>query len=396
MLKRPIAFGKREPIKKLGFVIFILTIAFALTSSVMALYINSFLHSEAKVGLTFSFLIVVSFLSFFLIIPIIESSDKYSLTIKSLIFSVVGYFLYYFIGNFYLFLALAAIISVISTVRISAMGLLVKENSKRKTLSKNEGYIYSLSNLSFTIGSLLIIPLIFYLGLRSVFLAASLVILISMLLIHFLKINHGGRKKRVDGNVFKNFVAFFKDKARVKSYLLRAGVTFWWSLSYVYLPLLIIKKLPEFWVGVFLAAITIPLIFLEYPFGKMAGRLGYKKFFFLGFLIPAIMSLLCFIFYQNIFFIMGAITLASVGLAMLEPNTESYFFDIVKGKEHLRFYSAHNTSLEIGHLAGQFIPALVLLLLPLKFVFLVFGIGTLLLSFLALSIKNIKESRRKS
>ncbi len=162
MLKRPVAFGKREPIKKLGFVIFILTIAFALTSSVMALYINSFVHSEAKVGLTFSFLIVLSFLSFFLIIPIIESSDKYSLTIKSLIFSVVGYFLYYFIGNFYVFLVLASIISIISTVRISAMGLLVKENSKRKTLSKNEGYIYSLSNLSFTIGSLLIIPLIFF------------------------------------------------------------------------------------------------------------------------------------------------------------------------------------------------------------------------------------------
>ncbi|MEK6917597.1 MAG: MFS transporter [Nanoarchaeota archaeon] len=396
MLKRPVAFGKREPIKKLGFVIFFLTIAFALTSSVMALYINSFVHSEAKVGLTFSFFIALSFLSFFLIIPLIESSDKYKLTIKSLIFSVIGYFLYYFVGNFYVFLVLASVISIISTVRISAIGLLVRENSKRKTLSKNEGYIYSLSNLSFTIGSLLIIPLIFYFGLRSVFLAASFIILLSMLLIHFSKISHGRKKERVDGNVFKNFVAFFKDKERVKSYILRSGVTFWWSLSYVYLPLLIIKHLPEFWVGIFLSAITVPLIFLEYPFGKMAGKIGYKKFFFIGFLIPAIMSLLSFVFYQNIFFIMGSVVFASIGLAMLESNTESYFFDIAKGKEHLRFYSAHNTSLEIGHLAGQFIPALVLLFLPSKFVFLVFGLGTLLLSILALSIKNIKESKRKS
>jgi MFS family permease len=396
MIKRPLHFVKRAPIKKIGFVIFFLSLALALVSSVMALYVNSFLNNESKTGLTFSFLMLLSFLSFFLIIPLMEKFDKYKLAIKTMIFTAMGYLLYFFVGSFYIFLILASLVAIVSTIRISAVGLLIKENSKKRSISKNEGFIYSLSNFSFTLGSLLIIPLMFYFNIRSVFLAASLFIFVSVLIIHSSNLDHGDKKKRIDKNVFKNSFDFFRDKNRVKLYLLRAGVTFWWSLSYIYIPLLIIKTLPDFWVGIFLSAITIPLISFEFIFGKMAGKKGYKKLFFIGFLIPAIISILCFIFYQNIFFVLGAIVFASIGLAMLESTTESYFFDIVKGKQDLRFYSAHNTSLEVGHFAGQFIPALILLVLPFNYIFLFFALGTSALAVLSLKIKDIKESRRKS
>jgi len=387
---------KGYSIKKLGAVIFFSTIAFALASTVWALYIRSFLPNDAIVGLVSSFFILISIISYFLIIPLVESSDKYRLLIGSSIMIVVGYFLYSITHSFILFLILASIMAFLGAIRASALGLLVRSNSKKKALSKNEGFIYTLANVSSLIGPLLVSFLLFEAGLKNVFLVASLFLLFSVLLLKFSKINPGEKRKSLHKKVLINFLGFFKDKHRVKAYFLRVGVTFWWSLVYIYIPLLMIKTLKIFWVGIFLAVVTIPLIFLEYPFGKLASKRGYRKLFFMGFLIPAIFSLLCFLFYQNIYFILASITLASIGLAMLEANTEAYFFDITKGKEEQRYYPPYNTSIDAGHMIGRLAGFLVLFLFPFKYIFLVYFGVNIFLAILSLSIKEVIEQKKKN
>ncbi len=117
--------------------------------------------------------------------------------------------------------------------------------------------------------------------------------------------------------------------------------------------------------------------------------------FFIGFLIPAILATLCFIFF-NFWFIVIALILASFGMSMTESTTEAYFFDICKGKEDQRFYSPYNTAIDFGQLIGQLVPALFLLFLPFRFIFLIYAAGLIYLSFLALTIKNVIEDKRKS
>lgn len=377
-----------SPIKRLSLVIFFSGIAYALGSSVWAVHIRSFLSSDANVGLVTSLLIAISFISFFLIIPLIESSNKYKLTLKVSLFIVVGFVSYALTKNFYLFLLIATLMAVMGAIRGSTLGLLIRSNSSKKSISKNEGYVFVFNNISFLIGPLIATLLLLALKVRNIFIVSALIILASIFMFKGSKINPGWKSKTIDSNFLKNFISFFKDKERVKAYILASGVSFWWSVTYIYMPLLIITKLPDYWIGIFLGAITIPLILFEYMFGKIAVKKGYKKLFFIGFIIPSIVALLCFFLFNNIYIIMALLCLASIGLAMSESNSEAYFFKISDDKEYQRFYSPFKTSVDTGHLVGQFIPSLILMVLAFKFIFLFFAFGMFLLALLALSIKE--------
>ena len=278
--------------------------------------------------------------------------------------------------------------AVLGAVRGSTLGLLVRSNSSKKSISKNEGYVFAFNNISFLIGPLIATLLLLVLKVRNIFLVAALIILASTFMLKSSKINPGKKSKTIDSNFLKNFISFFKDKERVKAYLLASGVSFWWSVTYIYMPLLIITKLPDYWIGIFLGAITVPLILFEYMFGKIAVKKGYKKLFFIGFIIPSLMALLGFLFFNNIYIVMASLFLASIGLAMSESNSEAYFFKISKDEDDQRFYSPFKTSVDTGHIIGQFIPSIILMLLSFKFIFLFFALGTFVLALLALSIKE--------
>jgi hypothetical protein len=87
--------------------------------------------------------------------------------------------------------------------------------------------------------------------------------------------------------------------------------------------------------------------------------------------------------------------LASIGMAMVEPTTESYFFDITKEIDRDRFYGPYNTSLDVFTGIALFIVAGMLLVFPFKSIFIFFGVGMLFFAFLSLKIRNVIESRRK-
>jgi len=107
-------------------------------------------------------------------------------------------------------------------------------------------------------------------------------------------------KKKPDFNITKNFFAFFKSKDRVISYILGGGVNLWWILIFLFMPLFILRQgLDDLWIGYFLFASMVPLVALTYLFAKKAGKIGFKRIFKIGFLIPAVLSF---------FFLLGMFT----------------------------------------------------------------------------------------
>jgi MFS family permease len=327
-------------------------------------------------------------------VPVIEKFNKYKLCILATVLISISYIFYSFTENIYVFLIISFFCYIFITIRITCAGILVEKNSSKKTLSKNEGLIYTLLNLSFLIGPLIGSFLLKRVGIKWVFIVSGVIMFISAIILRFSKINHGGIKKTIDSNPFKNFIDFFKNKDRLKCYILGGGINFWWTLIYIYVPLLIIKHFSENYVGIFMSLVVVPIIFLEYYFATKAGKIGYKKFFFLGFMIPAIIALLCFLFF-NVWFIFVALVLASFGIAMVESTTESYFFDISKGKQDQRFYGPYNTSIDTGSFIGNIIASLVLIFLEFKFIFLIYSVIMLVLSLISLTTKNIIEFKSK-
>ena len=95
--------------------------------------------------------------------------------------------------------------------------------------------------------------------------------------------------------------------------------------------------------------------------------------------------------------IFGLIALASFGMAMLEPTTEAYFFDLLKKKgDESRFYGPYNTTIDVNHFIGKISASLLLLFLPFNYLFLMFGIFMLVLFILSFKTKNIIEDKRGS
>lgn len=383
-------------IARLAIIAFLTSFSFSLIDSVWAVYLYSFVKSDYIVGFISAFLTLVSFFSFFFIIPLIEKKSKSKIFAYSLLFFGLSYILFAINSSFYFVIVLAFIVTLLHTIRITSFGIIVRDKSSQKNLSKNEGLMYTFMNTAWLIAPLIAGFISERYNISVVFILSSFFVLFSWVLFKISKINDINIKKKVDSNIIKNFFGFFKNKDRMLSYILGGGVNFWWALIYLFTPLYIIKQgLNIQWVGYFLFATAIPLILFQYHFSKVAGRIGFKKIFKIGFLIPCVLAFICF-FISNIYFVLVLLVLASIGLAMLEANTEAYFFDVLKNKkEELRFYGPYNTTIDVNHFISKFLASILLIFFPFKYVFLFFSFFMFIFFLVSFKVRNVIEFKRK-
>jgi len=395
LVKKEIRGYRFTRIAKLSIIGLIVSLSAAYLGTIWAVYLDSFLNNIIFVGFLSSALTVISFLSYFFFIPLIEKSDKGKIFSYTLLLFIISYILFAINRNFYLFLALAVFITILYTLRITSFGIIVRDNSEDKKVSRNEGIIYTFMNIAWVVGPLVAGFVASSFGINWVFILCALFVFFGLVIFRVSVIKDSKGKKKADKNMFKNFIEFFKDKKRALAYTLGGGVNLWWALIYLFIPLMIIRSgLGALWIGYFLFGIAVPLILFEYVFSKWAGKHGFKRIFKVGYLLISILALVCF-FVSNIYLILSLLVLASIGMAMLEPTTEAYFFDILKEKEKYRFYGPYNTAIDAGNFIGKIFASCLLIFLPFNFLFLLFGGFMFLFFLLSFKIKNVIEIRRK-
>ena len=383
--------GVLTKITKLALVGFIASLAFAYINTIWAVYMDSFVNSMVLVGFISAFLTFISFLSYFFFIPIIEKKDKSKIYYWSLLALSLSYILFAINTKFYIFIILASLMTIITTLRVTSFGIMIKDKSSKTQLSKNEGVVFTFINLAWVLGPLIAAYVANQFGIKLVFVLSAIFIIMAFLLFRFFKIKDKNIKKKIDKNFIKNFFGFFKDKERRLAYFIGGGVSLWWVLIYLFMPLFIIRQgLNISWIGYFLFAVAVPLVLFEYKFSKLAGKKGFKKIFQMGFLIVAVFSFLCF-FISNIYIILILLTLASIGMAMLEPTTEAYFFDILRKKEELRYYGPYKTKAGVNDFIGKILASSLLIILPFKYIFLLFTLFMIIMFFLSSKTKKIVE-----
>ncbi len=394
-------FRKREGVSamtgmaKLSFVVLLTAFSISLINTIFAVYIDSFVHNESAVGFISAILIMVALLSYFIFIPFIEKNSKTKIYGFSLLMLALTYLLFALNRKLYIFVVLAGIAIIFHTLRITSFGIIMKEKSPKKKLSRNEGLVYTFMNIAWVIGPLVAGWISNKYNIQLVFALAAIFLFLAFIFFRLSKINVSHITKKSDGNLIKNFFAFFRDKKRTLAYLLGGGPSLWWAFIYIFVPLHIIRSgLQTLWVGYFLFAIAVPLILSEYIFARMAGKIGFKKTFKIGFAIVTIISFICF-FIENIYLLLSLLVLASFGFAMLEPTTVTYFLDTLKKKDENRFFGPYNTTAEVYSLTGRISASVLLLFLPFKYLFFLFGGFMFLLFLLSHRIKDIIEDKRK-
>ena len=382
-------------IDKLGIISLISSIGFSLVGTIWAIYLESLLHNPSYVGFVMTLFSIIAGVSYIAFIPIIEKNKKTKIYLITLILYFISYLLFSVIPFIWAVIILGCLVSVVASLRVTSFGIILRDKSKDKDVSKNVGLIYTFLNTAWLIGPLIAGFVAERLGMRSVFLIAAALILISTILFKIFQIKDNRTEKKIDKNVIKILIDFLKDKDRRLIYIISGGITVWWVLIYTYIPIYIIKSgLTSSVVGYFLALIIVPLILLEYFFGKLTAKIGFKKIFFIGYLIPAILAILCF-FMPNLYLSLGLLILASIGMAMLEPTTEAYLMDILKKNERDKYYGPYNTTINVNHTVATFLIAIILLALPFKFIFIFISAMMFFFALISLKIKNIIEGKKR-
>lgn len=383
------------PISKLGIVSLIFSLGVAFVGTIWAIYLESIFHNPSYVGFVLTIFTIISGLTYIFLIPLIEKQSKAKIFIISLWMYIISYVSFYIFPTIWAVIILGAVMSIAVSLRITSFGIIVRDKSSDKSVSKNIGAIYTFFNLSWLIGPLIAGFLAEKYGTNKVFLFAAAFVFLSMFLFKIFRIKDNRTEKKADKNLIKVVIDFLKNKDRLLIYILSGGITFWWTLIYIYVPIYIIESgLNDIVIGYFLSAVIIPLVLLEYYFGKLSARIGFKKIFFIGYLIPAIIAIICF-FIGNLYLVLSLLVLASVGIAMLESTTEAYFFDLITKKQRDKYYGPYNTTIDLNGGISLLLSAIVLLILPFKFIFIFIGASMFIFAFLSLKIKNIIESRKK-
>jgi len=372
----------------LAFVNLFSALAIASVSSIWSIYIDSFIQNHTITGLIAAGLTFVSFISYFLFIPLVQKTRKTQLFVYTLILLCISYLLFFFNQSFGFFLIIAILITSLYTIRVSVFGILVRNKSKKKELPGNEGFIYIFLNLGWVIGPFVAGYLANYFGLNSVFLFAFFICFAALMIFSLSKMRDNTINKKINDDFFSNFFCFFSDKKRRTAYLFRGGTFIWWTLIYVFMPLYIIQNgLNEIWVGYFLFAVAIPLITSEYVFSRMTKFYGYRKIFMTGFFIAFVFAISAF-FSNNIYITLLLLIFAAFGIAMLEPTTESYFLELSDKKNLSRFYGPFNTSVDVMQFFGRISASLLLFVLPFEYLFLLFGLYMALMFIFAYKYKS--------
>ncbi len=372
---------------ELGISRLILAIGTSAIHTIFTLYMKSFGLTVSEIGFLSAALMIVSLVLSFYTPKIISKYSEYKTLILGLLLYTIAYFLLFYYYNFVLFLVLAFIITIASVLRFITFAIIFKNNTSKKDLNKDEGTLYSLVKGGWLIGPLIAGLISKTYGISYVFLLGSVSSLLSVVLIVLTRPREKSKKEKPRVVYLRKILKeYVKKKGLIVSFLVTAGVGIWWALIYVYIPLFIVKNgLSDMFVGIFLSAIMVPLVLLEFKAGELSRKYGFRKFFFYGYLLLTLILFLCFL-YSDIYFVLFLLFLGSFPMAFIEPLEDSFFFSNVTKKEEEEYYPIFSPSRDIGKLIGKLVVAVTLLFLPLNFAYLSISI---ILGFIALASRNI-------
>src|SRR3989344_546966 len=153
------SFAKRKkflsPIRGLGFIIFLSALGMSLTETIWSVYLFQYTQSDVFVGLISSLFTAVSLLSFVLLIPFLEKNDSSRLYMWTLFLMGICYILFAVTRSLWVLVLIGIILSILGVIRIDTYGIIVSDNSRKKDLAKNEGIVYTTSNIGWLVGPLI-------------------------------------------------------------------------------------------------------------------------------------------------------------------------------------------------------------------------------------------------
>lgn len=356
-------------------------------------FVKSIVGTESTVSIFFAIMALLMLTAAVLSTVIFEKVQK--TTIVKLAFFSLGsvFFLLIFVTRLFELAILDAVRAWFEMFLLIALALFVRDFAKK--LGREEGRYYKFQNIGFLTGPLIGGFLATKFDYEFVFILAACVIFLGLAHFYHKHIiqNHSAiinDKKATTQKLLHNFKDFFSNSPRRKDYLITLAFMSWISFKRLYIPLyVVLAGYLESMSGMILALALLPSILLEVKVGEYGEKHNVRKPLMLGFFILGLCLTLIFISPYPLlnFFIL---ILASIGAAFIEPLQEDLLFRHLPKEREDELYGIYMTSDPLAFFITPAIGALILFLLPFKFVFLIFGILLLFMSlFSSIALKHL-------
>lgn len=374
--------------KHLSLVVLFIALATASIGTIWSAYLKEFGLAESTIGLISSAIVILNLIYLIIAPRLLQKTKQTKILLVSLALLVIFYIAIGTVNTLSFLLFAILFIAGLDILKFSSFNILFKENTQDKELNKEEGFMHALINVSWLLGPLAAGYIMLKQDTHSVFFLSALYLIIGIFLFKGSNAkNPHNKKKKQKMHTFQNIKSFLKKENLHKSYIMAAGINVWWPLIYIYVPLFILNNgLNESSIGVFIAAVVIPLVILETKIGKLSEKLGFRFFFSVGFLGLSIIAISLF-FIHNIIIQLILLVIASIFAACIEAIQDTYFFKSVK-KEHdeEKYFPLFATSLYVGAFIGRSFVAAVLIFLQNRYAYLTIGILMLYFFYVAMKI----------
>jgi len=290
-----------------------------------------------------------------------------------------------------------------TTVQWENAAVLLRGTTSLENIQRTEEHFYGFNNIGWMVGPFIASIVIFNLNIKYNFLIAGAAFFISYLFFLIFKIDSykhdiefkTAYTKQLDlTDVFFNIKTYFLNKENIRLFVLRGGLYIYWSVIYIFMPLLILESgLSTYMIGVFLGSVMIPLILFELFINKRFVNLNIKSFFIIGYSIIALCSILAFVFSYNMRLSLFFMILTGIGAAFIEPTTEAYFFKLTRSVDVPLYYGIYKTSESVFNIIARLSLSVLLVYFTLNYVYLFLAIFMLIILFITFGIENIKTGQ---
>ena len=276
-----------------------------------------------------------------------------------------------------------------------SLDALLENFSRDNESGRIRGKHLAILNAGFLLGPFLSTRLLEYFGFSGIFfflLTLNMIIFVTSLI----RLRAANSVFKRDLSVFKLIRKVVERKNVLAIYYIAVVLDFFYALMIIYAPIYLLD-LGLGWdkIGIIFTIMLLPFVLLQYPMGVLADKkVGEKKLLFLALLIMASCTLVFYFTHSQNILVWAVVLFGTrVGASMLEVLRDSYFYKRIDGDD-MDLIDFFRTAMPVGYILAALASLVLLLFLPLKWVFVLLALVTFSALIPALRLTEIRVVKK--
>lgn len=273
-----------------------------------------------------------------------------------------------------------------------SLDIILESYSEDRASGRIRGLHLTVFNAGFLLGPFLSTRLLSNFGFDGLF-TVAMVIYMLVFVVGLLGLRNGNSKFHKKLTVSDLVKKIFTNKAVMRIYSIAFILDFFYAIMIVYTTLYLLDRgLSWDELGIIFTIMLVPFVILQYPIGVLADKkFGEKEMLIAGIVVMGISAGSVFFIETNSVLVWGVVLLITrMGAATVEILRDSYFYKIIDGRD-MDIISFFRTATSIGYIVATALSAFLLIVLPVRFVFLLIAAVVLMGIFPALKLVDNKS-----